>query len=325
MASSLDLSTKTIDNNLASLRKEVEKTEDLIWLKNYNSKRIPIYSITEKQNLILDLKPKIYKSHRSKEYPRLIVNLPDPPKGYDHWIVIPIGDIHYGAHSCDYEFHLSIIEYVKNTPNVLVIFMGDLIENASKESPGASVYNQVFPPQEQKERFLKLYAPISHRILLSVEGNHGNRSVKQCFLDPEKDIANTLGVQHFSGQCFMDLICGDQKWRFYVYHGSGSAQTPMGRVQLISKKNAFYSAEFYLMGHVHDTQIVRDYELVADDTNLGLEQRKRYYVITGTCQKYFGDYAEEWALHPNKVDYPIIKLHCNGSTKPGDYEAILRT
>ena len=322
MAVELDVSKKTIENNLAKLRRIVDENDNLSWIKNFNSKSLPIYSIVKKQSFEIAQLPKVFKWFRNETTPRIIINLQSPPDGYDRWIVVPIGDIHYGASSCDYEGFQEYLDWIFNTPNVLIILNGDLIENANSDSPGASVYKQTFPPQEQKERIIRCLAKVSHRILYSVRGNHGNRSVKKCFLDPEKDISTILGVEYFEGQCFADIVCQNYKWDFYSIHGNSSASTPGGKLNILAKKDMFHSAHISTMGHVHDLQVSRDYEIVRSEDDLGLKLKKRYKVLCGTFQKYWGDYAEEWALPPNKVGVPKIELYCDGSRIPGDYHVI---
>lgn len=314
--------TKTIDNQIPLLKKEIDQDDTLVWIKNFNKKGVANYSIVNKKDLSVKIEPKVYSYYRNESYPRIIINLPDPPAGFDKWIIVPLGDIHYGASSCDYQGFDEYLDFILATPNILIILNGDLIENASKDSPGASVFKQLFPPQDQKERLVNKLASIAHRILYSVKGNHGNRSVKQCFLDPERDISMLLEVEYFEGQCFADIVCQNHKWEFYSFHGTGSSNSPGGRLNLLTKKNAFHSANIYTMGHVHDLQCSRDYEIIKDDETMGLKTKKRYYVICGTFQKYWNDYAEEWALPPNMTGVPKIELYCDGSRKPGDYHVI---
>lgn len=314
---------KTISNNLPQLKLLVEKSENYSFIKNFNENSESIFSIVEKRDFTIKIKPKIFSWNRSVEHPYIVFNLPDPPKGYSCWEIWPIGDTHYGSDSCDMRELNKVVSEIEERPNVLVILMGDLIENASKESPGESVYKQVFPPQEQKERFANLFAKISDRILYVVRGNHGFRSVKGCFLDPERDIANCLHSEYFEGAVYVDIICQNQKWSIMSFHGNGSSSTPQGRLGLVSKKANFHSANIYTMGHVHDQNIMIDHEILKNPIKLTLEIKKRYYVICGTFQKYWNSYAEQWVLQPNKIGCPKIILYCLNSEKPGDYHCLV--
>lgn len=319
IATTLDLTSKTIKNNLPNLKDLVDKDERYDFIRNYDKDKNSIFSIVPKKDFTVKLLPKIFKWARSNDHPYMVINLPSPPKGYDKWIIIPIGDIHYGSDVCDNDGLMEWVLWIKDTPNVLTILNGDLIENANKESPGSSVFRQLFPPQEQKERIINILAPIAHKTLYSLKGNHGNRSVKQCFLDPERDISNILNVEYFEGACYADIICEDYKWEVMSIHGTSNSATLGGRLNTLLKKRDFHSADIFTMGHVHDLQSTRDYEIIRDPENLGLKLRKRFYVICGTVQKYFNSYAEEWVLPPNRTGFPRIELFCDGSRKPGDY------
>lgn len=321
VAESLNVAQKTVSNNLPAIKKSIltDPNSRYSFIKNFDRDGNALYSVVKKKDFTISLKPKIFEWDRIVEVPYIIINLPKPPVGYDKWVIVPFGDIHFGSDSCDNEGLLSWVKWVKDTENVLVILNGDLIENANKESPGSSVFRQLIPPQEQKEQFILLFAQIAHRILYSVRGNHGNRSVKGCFLDPERDISTALGVEYFEGACYADIICEDLKWEIMSIHGRSQSNSAGGRLNVLQKKSQFHSANIFTMGHVHDLQSMRDYEIVRDPINRTLKLKKRYYVICGTTQRYWNSYAEEWYLAPNKTGMPKIELYCNGSRNPGDY------
>ena len=166
--------------------------------------------------------------------------------------------------------------------------------------------------------------PIADRIIFGIQGNHGYRSVKSNYLDPERDICRALGAEYYTGFVCMDVICQDYRWEFYAIHGRSNAQTPQGRMTQLMKKNQWCSSQFYLMGHVHDLQDFYDHEVVRDPVNLTLKLKKRYYVITGTTQEYFDSYAYRWALQPNKSGFARLNMYCDGSDEPGDYDVDLK-
>lgn len=325
IARSLDVAEKTVSNNIPKLRAIVDADDRYHFIQNFDEFQQRLYSIVERRQIEVVIPPKIFTWARSTETTQyMVVNLPEPPKGYDHWVVIPLGDLHYGSDACDTKVLNDYIEWIKNTPNVLVQLQGDLIENSNKESPGDSVFRQVMPPQEQKERLIKLLAPIADRIMFSVMGNHGYRSVKGCYLDPERDISHALGCEYFTGFACVDIVCQTHRWEFFAMHGRGNSATPEGRIKQVRRKSEFHSAHVYTMGHVHDLQELYDYELIRNPRTLKLERKKRYYVITGTTQGYFNSYAAEWSLQPNKVGFAKINLYCDGSKEPGDYDVDLK-
>jgi predicted phosphodiesterase len=322
IASELNIALRTVENNIAHIKRIIDQNDEFLFVKNYNQDNRPIFAICKKKKFTPKINKKLFTIVKSTDYPYIIINLPEPPRGYNKWVIIPIGDIHYGSDSCDITSLKEWINWVLETPNVLVVLTGDLIENASKDSPGESVFRQLIPPQFQKEQFIELLAPIAHKIVFGLAGNHGNRSVKSCFLDPERDICTALETEYFSGACYADIICQNYKWELFAMHGGGSSgSTPGGRINKLFKKNQFHSADLFIQGHTHTKDVIEDYEVIRDPTNLSLNIRKRYYLICGTFQKYWDSYAEHWVLPPNRVGVPKISLYCNGSEHPGDYHA----
>jgi hypothetical protein len=313
----LDWSQKTLNNNLPILKRSLENDKRYVLIKNFSKSKEPLFLVTEPKSFGVELLPKIYTSNRSNDYPYITYNLPDPP--VDRWVIIPISDLHYGADTFDLKEFKKALKYIKEHDEVLVFLPGDLIENASKESPGSSVFRQLIPPQYQKEQLIELLAPIAHKILFGIRGNHGNRSVKGHFLDPEKDICDTLKIEYFTGACYWDVICQDHKLEIISTHGTSYSSTVAGKITGLQKKNTFHSANIYTMGHVHDKQILLDYEIIRNPSTSTLELKKRYYLICGTFQGYWNSYAEEAVMPPTKVGFPKITLYCNGSSKPGDY------
>jgi hypothetical protein len=306
----LGCSEKTISNNIPRLKEVIEEDGTYVFLLNYDTTRQPIYTVSFKKQFQVKIKPNMYQHARIAEESYMVINLPDPPKGYDHWELRPLSDLHYGSDTCDYEYLQKEVDYIKATPNVLTMLKGDLIENANKESPADSVFRQMFPPSEQRERLLKTLAPIAHKILYSIRGNHGHRAVKAADMDPEFDISNALDTEYFKGAAYVDIVCGDQKWEIMSIHGKGGSATIGGKVNMLFKKNQFHTADIYTMGHVHDKQAVIDYEWKRNPVTMKMEPRKRSYIICGTFQNYKGSYAEEWFLPPNKAGLPSIKLLC---------------
>lgn len=325
LATTLGVKEKTIENNIPKLKRLVDEREDIIFVKNLSRDRIPLFSICPKKDLIVKVKPRMYTCVRSDNHPYIMITLPEPPNGYDHWVIYTLSDIHYGSNTCNVKVLTRFVEEVEKTPNALAVLKGDLIENGLKDSPGSSIYEQVIPPQEQKEKLIKILAPIAHKILYSVRGNHGYRSVKGVFLDPELDISTALNVEYFKGYVCVDILCESNdkllKWEIFSYHGSGSSKTPEGRIKLIKDKAQWHSANIYTIGHVHDLQSYYDYEVIRDPETLSLKMKKRYYVVCGTTLEYFGSYAEEAALQPNKVGFAKIRLFCKGDNIEG-YDVI---
>ncbi len=80
--------------------------------------------------------------------------------------ILPLGDLHCGNRAALLaEFH-EYVEYIRVTPDVWVIIMGDMMENVlpstAQKYPGA-MFDQYMSPEEQKIWVRDEIAPIAPR------------------------------------------------------------------------------------------------------------------------------------------------------------------
>ena len=73
------------------------------------------------------------------EFPELTVTVPDSWKSVQ---LAPLYDVHIGSGDHDAELFQKHLEWIAKTPNVLTWNGGDMVENATKYSPGASAICQ---------------------------------------------------------------------------------------------------------------------------------------------------------------------------------------
>lgn len=324
IATKLSLAEKTVINSIPWIRKTLEKEGLFYFIENEDpSCGEKIYYICKNNDFRIKVKDRIFSCSRAEQFPYLIINLPPPPKGYESWKLYPIGDNHHGVKSEKREFLESQIKEIISSPNALGFIKGDTVEAAGKHSPGASVFDQTMTPQEQKVSFIKLMAPIAHKLLWFEGGNHDkDRTMKINGVDIASDIARALNIEYFPGAIYADIICQDYKWDIMSWHGSSRAGTKFGKMNAIMKKREFHSAHIYFMGHLHDLEAASDFEIVKDPKSLSLKFKKRLFILTGSTQGYFGSYAEEWVIPPFPCGYAVVELHCKGSKRPGDFSAI---
>lgn len=309
------LAIKTISNNLPLMANTMEYHDIIRYI---DADGIIYYAVKPHKTWMPKIGPKIYTYDRSPVHPYMVINLPDPPNG-KFWDLLPFGDWHYGASECDYEAVDRILESIKKNDSAIVLLTGDLMENSNKDSVADGVYRQLIPPQKQQEEVIFKTAPIAHKVIAAVGGNHGDRTVKSVYLNPDKNIANSLEVEHFDGMVYIDIICQNHKWEILAMHGATSATTLAGRLNAIKKKNTFHTADIFLMGHTHDQQTPWDIEIKRDPVTMKLIERDRAYVLTGGFLKPHIGYANKKGYPPLPVGMPHIYLNCDGSDEPGSY------
>ena len=218
-----------------------------------------------------------------------------------------LGDIHWGSKFCDKELFEKTITKLKKNKNIKIILMGDLIENASKQSVGASVYQQEEMPGDQTWTVTKKLKPLNKNILYSLRGNHEERSFRYGGFDIGQAIANYIDVPYAKNMVIADIEVGKITYRIFTWHGHSSAQTTAGRIKILQRQAETFSADCYCMGHVHElfstTMPHREVEKGE------FKDIFRQYVLTGSFLKWDESYAEQFGYRMVKGGMPVLTLN----------------
>ena len=154
----------------------------------------------------------------------------------------PLGDVHYGASNCDRDKFIRQVEYMVDTPNAYMLGMGDLMENATRYSVGAGVYQQI-PPEEQFDELMDILRPMRKRIIGMITGNHEERTVKEVGLNPMEWMCDTLKTPYLGYACFLKLTVGKQVYTIYATHGSSGARLPTSKLQSVMRLGSYIDAD----------------------------------------------------------------------------------
>lgn len=237
--------------------------------------------------------------------PRLIRAKTNERKKY----LLPLGDVHIGAPTCDFEKAKGMVDWALKE-NAWVIGMGDICETATRYSVGAGVYEQGIPPQAQQDMAVELLRPLAEKGLLlgMVVGNHEWRTANESGVDITKNICDILRVPYLGYSIFLDLQVGRTKYSLFATHGAGGSITLTGKINAITKLAQHREADIFLMGHVHELWTGSDVKLKINRKNKVVEEKKRYYVLTGAYLKYQNSYGELKSFPPSKTGSPRIRL-----------------
>ena len=243
------------------------------------------------------------------ESTKLIIYKTDRDKLY----LLPWGDVHWGHPSCDREKARGYLRWAKKH-DARIILMGDLIENSSKRSVGAGVYEQMTNPDQQVDEVLELLHPYKDLILGCLTGNHEERTFKDSGLDPSKFIAKVLGVPYLRYGGFIRLYVNGTGYTVYATHGASGAATSAGKLNAIKRLASIADADVYLMGHVHDLVVETSLRQVVDMKNRTVRNQRRHFVITGNFLTYDDSYGQMKCYEPAKIGAPRIRF----SSEEGD-------
>jgi len=235
---------------------------------------------------------------------------------YNEIRIVPLSDVHFGASAHLTEKLDEYVKWVEDTSNVFVFINGDLLENALGDSIGGAVYESTMPPEKQLQEMTIKLAPIAHKILWALPGNHEDRTRKHAGIDPLKYICSKLEIPYFNDAVHSSVWWKNNRWDFYTRHGTGNAQTKGGKMNQAQKPAKYQEfVNFVVMGHVHDDianpviMIVRDYK------NFELLLKKQYIVVCPSFMGYFNTYASKAGMEPGATGAISCILYSDGDYK----------
>lgn len=226
-------------------------------------------------------------------------------------LVFPMGDIHIGSPHFMESVLLNQLKKVKeNRENSRIILMGDIIECATKGSPGSAVYEQRMTPEEQIDKAIEYFEPYKDLIDGVVTGNHEMRAHKETGVDLMRYFCRVLGIEdkYLGYQGIVGFNWNNRCYTFSVWHGHGGGGTAGGAMNKVKRQQLSVLADVYLMGHVHRLDAdVSEYRVPMPQHET-VRVMKQYFVLTGSALKWEGSYAEQAGLPPAPVGFPIVKL-----------------
>lgn len=222
--------------------------------------------------------------------------------------IIPIADVHLGARECMEQEFISFIDSIKDKPNVYLVLGGDLINNATRSSV-SNIFEEVMRPSDQKKEMAKILAPVAHKILAAVSGNHERRSSKDVDDDPTYDILCKIDREEVyrENMAFVKLQFGElngagERNPTYVLcltHGAGGGQLTSGAVLKGERFGyAVDGMDALIIGHTHKPFTTQPGKIVIDKQNNKVTI-KPFKVINMTSWMEYSGYAMQKMLLPN--------------------------
>ena len=238
--------------------------------------------------------------------------------GRENITIYPIADVHLGSRECMETEFIEFINYVKNTPNVYLILGGDLIDNGLKNSL-TNVYRATMPPSQQKREMANILAPIAHKVLAAVSGNHERRSSRDSDDDVTYDILAKIDREEVyrENMAFVKLQFGDQNgdgktnptYMLVVSHGAGGGRTTSGAVLRAEQFGMVIDGgvDALIVGHTHKPFTTSPGKIFIDKHNNTVSIRP-FKVINMTSWLRYGDYAAQKLLLPSAFSLQTLTL-----------------
>ncbi len=240
-------------------------------------------------------------------FPELVVTVPD------RWPQIqlaPLYDVHIGNAQHDSDLLARHLKWIAETPNVLTWNGGDLIENITPKQAGMG--HTILSPQEQVELAVKTLAPIQHKMLFALPGNHEARTQQGSQISSAKLMADSLQLPYFPDYCFLTVNWRGNSFRIIAHHGAGGAQSPGAQLNSARKELAWTTADLIWTGHLHQNKVDVVYRVDYDQQTGRAFERDTIVIISPSYLNYFGGYAAEARMAPGVRGLSVAILNPNG-------------
>ena len=265
--------------------------------------------LTELEEIQTGFQPRQFKRFRpaDSEFPELFVTIPDELETIQ---LAPLYDVHIGSREHDAEKFAKHLKWMAETPNVFTWNGGDAFENKTPHE--GHMGSDPMSPEEQILEVTKRWAPIQHKILFSIPGNHEDRTFKQAGMSGAKRLADNLKVPYFGDYCFCTIKWRGNRFRILAHHGAGGATTPGAQRNSARKELVWAHPDILWTGHLHQPMV--DTVFVADvDQKTGRQfERDCLVIISPSYLRYFGGYAAKMRLAPGLRGLSVAILNPDG-------------
>ena len=227
--------------------------------------------------------------------------------------LVPISDIHYGAKNCDKDKLKETVEWIRKEPNTYWLDMGDNCEyinytdkrfQADNVDSDFKISDLAKLHEAQTNNIIKILSPIKDKCIGILEGNHEVTISEKYLTNPTDVIAHALSVPNLSYTAMVRLLfarCGKTHSHvdIFAWHGAGSAKTDGAAINLISSKASQFSADIFLMGHVH-RKVCNDRDILHMNRSGVLMEKKQLF---GVCGTFYRTYANHSSCYAEKAGY----------------------
>ena len=231
--------------------------------------------------------------------------------------IIPISDVHLGAAEHMEKEWASFCENVLSDLGVRIILVGDLINNATRNSV-SNVFEETMRPREQKKMMTQMLMPLRDRILASVSGNHERRSLKDADDDPSYDIMCKLDLEHLYREniAFIKIQMGKARadglanptYTIVATHGAGGGIYTGAAVNRNERFGYVIDGmDCLIVGHTHKPFVTQPSKIKINPYNNTVSMRP-FKVVSTTSWLNFGGYAAQKMLLPSSHAVQTITL-----------------
>ena len=215
-----------------------------------------------------------------------------------------IGDWHIGTVDFDIDEAIKVLDYVKQTPNAVLLCLGDMMNTAITGSVSDN-YEDIAYPKEQWNVFVSLLKQVKEKIAVIHTGNHERRIKKQTSIDPVEQAAKAMEKEkayapYFANTTLVIKYGKNGKFTFPIvtHHGDSGSPENNASVNQDSLVNA--------IGHTHQFQTyVKTKAIIDKDGNRSYKDELELIIPASGG----GEYGYEKGYKPiNKCPYFVMSV-----------------
>jgi len=173
----------------------------------------PTMSIQNIKELLFDIQNKNVPTVGYKEVDIQI-------DSYHKILIVPLADWHIGARYVDYRRLVEDIEYVRDTPFVYTILLGDYCDNYNTSAYKQGQIEQNIPIQDQKAYAEEFIKELSDKTLAVINGCHDEWSYFNDGFDFAKYLANKSFAYYMGHNGIINLLIGAVMYRIFITHNT---------------------------------------------------------------------------------------------------------
>lgn len=214
------------------------------------------------------------------------------PKKFPTLEILHLTDTQMGHRGCQLDRVEEYRDWVLSRPNRFLVFGGDMVDAGTKISVG-DPHEQSGTPLQQVIDFCNVMAPVAHRVLGYVGGNHERRS-ELTFGNLGLMIANFLRIPVSLGRQFVNIEYGSHRpFRIDLWHGRGAARTKGAKVMMLWNYVMEHpGSDLYLCGHLHDCFLLPFHKEHHIRGKNEIRITKHYAGMSSSFLNTWGTYAE---------------------------------
>lgn len=228
--------------------------------------------------------------------------------------IIPLGDVHRGSQQFDETLFLKTINKIQKDKSCYTILMGDLIDNALKNSK-SDVYQATETPQQSIEYIVENLLPIKDKILVITSGNHEERTSKEAGVCVTKHIAKCLNIEdkYADGPFILFGSISSRIFTIFGTHGAGGGTSTSSALnKILNLMQIVPDADIYLMGHTHKPLVAFETRYLLNKIAKKHIQHDALYINGGSFLNFEGSYGEKKLYKPNSKKIPFIIVNNKG-------------